>query len=88
MFDVFTVILSMFGIGSTVSKLLLTSNNSCGLRDLVARGLVEINAVEVGLDEHVPESQGCGSGRIQSGQWIRIRIRNPDPNLGGQKPQK
>jgi hypothetical protein len=23
--------------------------------------------------------------RIQSGQWIRIRIRNPDPDLGGQK---
>jgi hypothetical protein len=23
--------------------------------------------------------------RIQSGQWIRIRIRNPDPYTGGQK---
>jgi hypothetical protein len=23
--------------------------------------------------------------RIQSGQWIRIRIRNPDPDPGGQK---
>jgi hypothetical protein len=23
--------------------------------------------------------------RIQSGQWIRIRIRNPDPGPGGQK---
>jgi hypothetical protein len=23
--------------------------------------------------------------RIQSGQWIRIRIRNPDPDRGGQK---
>ncbi len=23
--------------------------------------------------------------RIQSGQWIRIRIRSPDPDLGGQK---
>ncbi len=23
--------------------------------------------------------------RIQSGHWIRIRIRNPDPALGGQK---
>jgi hypothetical protein len=23
--------------------------------------------------------------RIPSGQWIRIRIRNPDPNSGGQK---
>ncbi len=23
--------------------------------------------------------------RIQSGQWIRISIRNPDPDLGGQK---
>jgi hypothetical protein len=22
--------------------------------------------------------------RIQSGQWIRIRIRNPDPDSGGQ----
>jgi hypothetical protein len=27
--------------------------------------------------------------RIQSGQWIRIRIRNPDPDPGGQNdPQK
>jgi hypothetical protein len=47
-----------------VSKLLLTCNNSCGLRDLVTRGLVEINAVEVGLDEHVSESQGFGSGSV------------------------
>jgi hypothetical protein len=23
--------------------------------------------------------------RIQSGQWIRKRIRNPDPDPGGQK---
>jgi hypothetical protein len=23
--------------------------------------------------------------RIESGQWIRIRIRNPDPDPGGQK---
>jgi hypothetical protein len=23
--------------------------------------------------------------RIQSGQWMRIRIRNPDPDPGGQK---
>jgi hypothetical protein len=23
--------------------------------------------------------------RIQSGPWIRIRIRNPDPDPGGQK---
>ena len=23
--------------------------------------------------------------RIQSGQWIRIRIQNPDPDPGGQK---
>jgi hypothetical protein len=23
--------------------------------------------------------------RIQSGQWIRIRFRNPDPDPGGQK---
>ncbi len=23
--------------------------------------------------------------QIQSGQWIRIRIRNPDPDLGGHK---
>jgi hypothetical protein len=35
--------------------------------------------------------QGFGSNpdpdwlRIQSGQWIRIRIRNPDPGPGGQK---
>jgi hypothetical protein len=45
---------------------------------------VHTNLVRIGIYFE----QGCGSRirvriRIQSGQWIRIQIRNPDP--GGQK---
>jgi hypothetical protein len=42
------------------------------------------------VEEHGPEVRVVDPDpnwgiRIQSGQWIRIRIRNPDPDPGGQK---
>jgi hypothetical protein len=54
--------------------------------------LEQLNSVREALFSQVRSRLGVFSGvsepdpywiRIQSGQWIRIRIRNPDP--GGQK---
>ena len=53
-----------------------------------------IDRVENGNPAHKRRhfNQDCGSVtgwiRIQSGQWIRIRIRNPDLDPGGQKCPK
>jgi hypothetical protein len=50
-----------------------------------------IDRVENGNPAHKRRhfNQDCGSVtgwiRIQSGQWIRIRIRNPHPDPGGKK---
>jgi hypothetical protein len=45
-------------------------------------GLGENNEGRMGKDSRVSDPDGI---RIQSGQWIRIHIRNPDPDPGGQK---
>jgi hypothetical protein len=47
-----------------------------------------VRHMQVGYRQGVAYPDPCWI-RIQSGQWIRIRIRNPDPDPGGQNyPQK
>jgi hypothetical protein len=74
--------------------LTLTGELRRALACLYSEARLYKGAREASLSQSTTLHQGCGSGSVldpysigsvDPGLWIRIRIRNPDPDPGGQK---